>query len=404
MSSFSSWIAGRRRRARPELRTAEGAQSLRVLYLFPEAYINAPWAVVNMILQHAAGNGIEPLVVFGNHTGGPVDFAGMDIPVLRMEFQKRSRGSTVRELRELVFAREIDLIHVVDSGPSLIFGTLLSLASRTPLVIHFHSIPRLWSPKKRIVLKAISNVAGAIVGVSEFVRTGIEQYIGIRPSLLTCVPNGVDVSRFTPEVDGTAMRRALGFKEGSIAVIEPARFWLLKGQKDLVRAAAIARKQNPAIEVALIGWDDTTNTAAGYRSEIEELIASLGLKDVVRCYEPSARAQEIHAAADIVCLPSIDEPFGLVAIEAQASGRAFLGAASGALTEIVEDGVDGVLAAPNAPEKLAEALVRLAADAPLRAALGARGRVRACRDFDKALLAKRFVAIYRAVLAGSALP
>ncbi|HXK20171.1 MAG TPA: glycosyltransferase family 4 protein, partial [Polyangiaceae bacterium] len=336
--------------------------------------------MISMILRHAVANGIEPFVVLGNHTEGPLNFGGVEIPLLRMDLSGRANPRSLRELRRFVLDRQIDLIHIVDSWPSLRYGTLLSVLSRTPLVIHFHSIPRLWGPKKRIALKTIAPVAGAIVGVSKFVSDGIAQHIGIRPSALTWVHNGVDVNRFTPEVDGSAMRAALGFGKDAIAVIEPARFWILKGQKDLVRAVAIARKQNPAIELALIGWNDSdyTGTAASFRAEIEELAASLGVSDAVRCFDPTRQAQEIHAAADIVCLPSIDEPFGLVAVEAQASGRAFIGTASGAVPEVVNDGVDGLLVEPNSPERLAAALLRLAADPSLRAALGASGRARAC--------------------------
>jgi len=74
-------------------------------------------------------------------------------------------------------AARFDLIHIVDSGPSLREGTLLSLLSRTPLVVHFHRHSQTVGPKKRIVLKTVASVAGAIVGVSKFVRIGIEQYM-----------------------------------------------------------------------------------------------------------------------------------------------------------------------------------------------------------------------------------
>ncbi len=402
--SLSSWIAKRRWRARQKSQGNGAAPPVRVLYLFPEYYLNSPWAVIAMVLRHAAVNGIEPTVVLGEHTQGLLDFGGVEIPVLRMKFDGKANLSTMKALRALVLEREIDVIHIVDSWPSLRAGTMLSLLSRTPLVIHFHSIPRLWTPKKRAALKTAATVSGAIVGVSKFVRDGIEEYIGIRSSALTWVHNGVDVERFTPAVDGTTMRKTLGFKDGTIAVIEPARFWYLKGQPDLVRAVAIARKQNPAIELALIGWNDTSASAQGFRAEIEELAASLGVSDAVRCYDPNLRAQEIHAAADIVCLPSIDEPFGLVAVEAQACCRAFVGTVSGALPEMVTDGVDGLLVPPNSPEQLAAALLRLAADPELRAKLGANGRVRAAASFAETLLAPRFATIYRAVLDGSALP
>jgi glycosyltransferase involved in cell wall biosynthesis len=400
---FSDWIAARRRRVPQSSTAPSGPAPIRVLYLFPEAYLNSPWYMVYLIIRYAAPNGIDPLVVLGEHTKGALD--GVDsVPVIRMHFGGLAQFRSILTLRRLVLSSNIDLIHVVDSGPSLFCGTLLSLLSRTPLIIHFHSIPRLWGFKKRVALRVISTVASAIVGVSKFVRLGIEQYIGIRSSALTWVHNGVDVLRFSPAVDGTSMRSALGFKLGATAVIEPARFWMLKGQRDLVTAVAIARKQNPSIELALIGWNDTSYSGQGRRAEIEELIASLGLGDAVRCFDATPLAQEIYAAADIVCLPSLDEPFGLVAIEAQAAERAFIGVNSGALPEIVTDGVNGLLVKPKCPHAIAAALVRLAGDASLRAELARHGRNRACQHFNDSLLAPRFAAIYGAVLSGRPLP
>ncbi len=201
--SLSSWIARRRGRARLKSEAAP----IRVLYLFPETYLNSPWAVINMVLRHSAANGIEPLVVLGDYTQGLLDFGGVEIPVLRMPFGGRARLSTALALRDLVLEREIDLIHIVDSGPSLREGTLLSLLSRTPLVVHFHSIPRLWGPKKRVVLKTVASVAGAIVGVSKFVRIGVEQYIGIRASCVR-LPGSSQWDRRQPlprlRVDGSS--------------------------------------------------------------------------------------------------------------------------------------------------------------------------------------------------------
>lgn len=404
--SASNFLAARRRRAR-RLTPADPANApLSVLYLFPEAWVNSPWTVIATLLQHADAHGIRPLVVVDDHTGGPLGVDESAVDVVRMPLTGTLPLRAAWRARRLVLDRHIDVVHVVDSRPSLVAGALVSMLSRTPLVIHFHSIPSLWGRKKRVAFRMFAFGSGAVVGVSEFVRSGIEEHIGFDPKRLTFVHNGVDVERFHPDVDGHAMRTSLGFTTGVVAVIEPARFWTLKKQDDLVRAVAIARRTEPSIEVALVGWNDPDYDGpfASCRAEIEALAAELGISDAVHCHDPNAQGPEIHAAADIVCLPSVDEPFGLVAIEAQAAGRAFVGADSGALRELVDHGVDGLLVTPSSPEALAAALVRLAAHPELREALGAAGRARACREFDSSLLAARFAAVYRAVLSGAPLP
>jgi glycosyltransferase involved in cell wall biosynthesis len=96
--------------------------------------------------------------------------------------------------------------------------------------------------------------------------------------------------------------------------------------------------------------------------------------------------------------------FGLIAPEAQATGKPFVGARSGALAELIADGFDGLLVPPDVPEALAAALVRLSTNDGLRAELGRQGRARAVRDFNTTLLSLRFGAIYRAILTGDPLP
>jgi hypothetical protein len=139
--------AGRRRRARSRSKTASERSSVRVLYLFPESYLNTPWSVIGAILQHADERDILPLVVLGDNTGGALGFGEAQIPVVRLRLTRRLRARAAARLRRLVLDNDIDIVHIVDSGPSLLSGALLSAISRTPLVIHFHSIPELWASR-----------------------------------------------------------------------------------------------------------------------------------------------------------------------------------------------------------------------------------------------------------------
>jgi glycosyltransferase involved in cell wall biosynthesis len=93
-------------------------------------------------------------------------------------------------------------------------------------------------------------------------------------------------------------------------------------------------------------------------------------------------------------MPSVDEPFGLVVIEAMACAKPVIGVRSGALPELIVEGETGLLAAPGTPADLAKAIVRLALDAPLRARLGAAGRDRAVREFSEERLGTQLAEVY----------
>jgi glycosyltransferase involved in cell wall biosynthesis len=113
--------------------------------------------------------------------------------------------------------------------------------------------------------------------------------------------------------------------------------------------------------------------------------------------------EEVMAAwrhCGIAVVPSLwPEPFGLVAVEAMASGRPVVASDMGGLSEIVENGVTGLLVPPGDPAALATAMKRLIDDPKLAADLGAAGRERA-RMFMATTFADRLERVYGEVLAG----
>jgi glycosyltransferase involved in cell wall biosynthesis len=107
------------------------------------------------------------------------------------------------------------------------------------------------------------------------------------------------------------------------------------------------------------------------------------------------------AAADMVAMPSLDDPCPLVVTEAMASGKPVIGARSGGITELIADGESGFVVPPMSPESLAEKMVLLAESAELRATMGRAARQRAAAYFDEARLASDFTPIYEALAAAA---
>ncbi len=117
-------------------------------------------------------------------------------------------------------------------------------------------------------------------------------------------------------------------------------------------------------------------------------IGGVGHKDLAKWY----------AAADVLLLPSDDEPFGRVLVEAMAAGVPPVAFAGGGVPEVVEDGVQGLLIAPGDVDAMAEAVMRLLGDDALRARMGEEGRLRA-RAFTIERHVERICGIYRQVTA-----
>jgi D-inositol-3-phosphate glycosyltransferase len=125
------------------------------------------------------------------------------------------------------------------------------------------------------------------------------------------------------------------------------------------------------------------------------LAAELGIADVVRFVPPVTQAELAVwcAAASVVAVPSYNESFGLVAVEAQATGTPVVAAAVGGLTTVVRDGVSGLLVDTHRPRDWAATLRRILDD-PVLATRLADGARRHAREFSWDRTAERTLAAY----------
>jgi D-inositol-3-phosphate glycosyltransferase len=122
--------------------------------------------------------------------------------------------------------------------------------------------------------------------------------------------------------------------------------------------------------VAVVGGP--SGTGLEHPESLAQLAVQLGIDDVVRFVPPVAQSDLVrwYSAADLVAVPSYNESFGLVAVEAQATGTPVVAAAVGGLTTAVRDGVSGLLVDGHGAESWAAALERILADPAYAARLG----------------------------------
>jgi D-inositol-3-phosphate glycosyltransferase len=125
------------------------------------------------------------------------------------------------------------------------------------------------------------------------------------------------------------------------------------------------------------------------------LADELGIDDLVRFVPPVAQRGLVdwYAASSLVCVPSYNESFGLVAVEAQASGTPVVAAGVGGLTTAVDDGVSGLLVHDHEPSSWAAAFERVLSEPGLRDRL-AQGAVAQARQFGWDRTARDMIAVY----------
>jgi D-inositol-3-phosphate glycosyltransferase len=166
------------------------------------------------------------------------------------------------------------------------------------------------------------------------------------PTKVHTVAPGVDLDLFRPG-DRAAARAALGIPRDAAVLAFVGRIQPLKAPDVLLRAAAelLARGAVSRDRLVVLVAGGPSGTGLEAPTSLQELAGSLGISDVVRFLPPrrGAALVEVYRAADVVAVPSHNESFGLVALEAQACGTPVVAAAVGGLPVAVADRVSGLL-------------------------------------------------------------
>lgn len=247
-----------------------------------------------------------------------------------------------------------------------------------PHVQSFHSIAadpstplsegeRPESPGRMLGETHLAQASDAIITVSAAERATVIDRLGASPSHVVVVTPGVDADLFSPAATPPAHP---GY------VLAAARLEPLKGL-DLAIEAIAALPDGIRPELVIAGGPTTGHDA--YPADLRAHARAHGLADGIRFLGPQSREDlaALLRGARMLLVPSHSETYGLVALEAAASGIPVVATASGGLIEAVEDGVTGVLVDSRDPAAWTDAVSRLLEDDAQSARLGTAGRRRA---------------------------
>lgn len=183
------------------------------------------------------------------------------------------------------------------------------------------------------------------------------------PDNVSVVSPGVDLYTFTAGNGRRGAREAIGLPHDAHILAFVGRIQPHKGPEVLIRAVAEMLSHSPHLRAKLITiiMGGASGGSLGEVERLKDLVSWLGISDVVRFEDPVSRAQlpQWYRAADLVCVPSYSESFGLVALEAQACGTPVVATAVGGLRTAVADGISGVLVDGHDPRAWSSVLARL---------------------------------------------
>ena len=226
-----------------------------------------------------------------------------------------------------------------------------------------------------------------MIAVSETVKGDLTRFERVEPARVRVIPNGVDTAAFArDEVGGRAIRTRLGLGEALVFVLVAHNF-RLKGLATAIEA--LARLTSDAV-LLVLGRGD----AARYRRRA----AALGLGNRVRFLGATPETRAYFSAADVCVHPTFYDPCSLVALEALAAGLPLITTRRNGVSEMMTDGVEGLVLDDARDVAGLAALMAQMADPAVRRRMGSAARALALRhDGDRNFAA--FMALYAEVAA-----
>jgi len=299
-----------------------------------------------------------------------------------------------RELRTLIEKGDFDIVHAhhaFSRTPLSGISVGRELGIRTVLTTHTVSfMPEheyLWSvlsysyPVYRIMLSK----ADRIIAVSSAAENFISYFTDVP---VTVIPNGVDTSFFRP-VSAEYAREQMGF-DSSPSFLYVGRLVSKKGLFTLLFAFRSVKKEIPQARLRIAG-------DGRFKTILSSMARALGIDDSVDFmgYVPYDKLNLLFSSADVFVLPSsFGESFGIVLIEAMASGTPVIGTRVGGIVEILDEGEYGVLVSPSIPEELSEAMIHLMKDKEKRNALAERALKMVREKYDWKVVTEKVIKLY----------
>jgi glycosyltransferase involved in cell wall biosynthesis len=288
--------------------------------------------------------------------------------------------------------RTVDVVEAWLPGAYTFAGLMQPLARVPVLIAGRRTMADVSRPRNRWARLAGSMAmrqVHAVVANSEAVARDAITVDGLDPDLIHVIRNGVDPGSRAVGRIRRDIRREWGIGEGEVVVGCVANYRPGKGVEMMIEVADRLRSAPEPLRFVLVG-------DGPLRGALERRVRDLGLEDVVML-RGHPDATRIYPAFDLVIQASVSEGLPNAILEAAAAGKPIVATVVGGTAEILRDGRNGVLVAPDNPDALAAALLGLVRDPRRQERLGRAARDRA-REFSPRALAEQTAELHASLL------
>ncbi|KFD40800.1 glycosyl transferase family 1 [Peptococcaceae bacterium SCADC1_2_3] len=327
---------------------------------FPPKWLAGTEIATHNIARHLAMRGHEVHVITSLDKGLPKESFEQGFYVHRVGWQK------VRFVGVISFWLKIVLV-LNKIKPSIVHSQSISMGMPGFLIKKLFKKPYLvWGQGTdvyfpglfmRPLSKLVLRNTDAAIALTEDMKEKMQKICNRE---FVVISNGINLERFD-DLLGDALRYKLQASSDERLVIFVGRFRPEKGVRYLIEAMKIIRQKSRSIRLILGGEGPE-------EEDLKRLIEQLNLGDCVDFLGqiPNEDVSRYMVAAHVFVLPSLSEGFGIVNLEAMASGLPIVASKVGGLPEIIEDGENGFLVEPRSPKQIADKVLLLLADDELR--------------------------------------
>ncbi len=304
------------------------------------------------------------------------------------------------KLRKLMKEGKYDVVHTHTTKAGIL-GRLAANQAKVPHVIHsphghiFHGYFNPVLIKLYVMLETMAArwTQKTITLTEKEKKEYLALGIGV-PGEYECIYNGIDVDKYCdPDLSVKAERRRLNISTTATVLLTVGRLVHVKGHRHLLEAvASMGHEESADVHCLIIGDGDL-------REELESQAHELGISEKISFLGHQNNITPFLMISDLFVLPSLNEGFGLVVIEAMASGLPIIATNVGGVPEIVKDGETGILVSPGESSALKNGILTLLKDREILRQIGNQNRERVQREFSLKQMNDKVEKLYDEVLA-----
>ena len=319
--------------------------------------------------------------------GSPLEraFKEHDIPVLALTKRGYFSFKDSRLLRQFLKQHAVDVVfshHLKD-----LWRLRLSLIGLSHVrVIGFARMFLRNVNKKDFMHRWVYGRMELLVSLTEVQKEALLKCLPLRPDDVRVIPDGVNVEEFHPHHRNESYRKEVfGVNAGEKAVGLVGRLDPQKGSFEFIQAAHQVLQKNSdlkfGVKFLLIGKE--TPDTPGFEKKLKDYVSEQGLKEKILFLGHRSDVAQVIANLDVFCMPSYEETFGDVLIEAMACEVPSIATRAGGPINIIDEGVNGLLVPPKDVDALTEALRALLSEPERARTLALSGRQKALNVYDE---------------------